>query len=407
MLRGVMAAEPTADPRPYGAADTAFGLDLLGAWCRTEPGANLVFSPSVLASALGLAYLGARGSTATAMARVLRLPAVTGGASSGGAGSPGSTGSPGSALLAGLRARMAALRAANGPGVTLAASNEVWADPAFRTLRSYLNAAATGYDAGLGEVPFQADPGAAAARINQAVARDTRGQITRLVTPDMVAHAGWVLTAALYMDAAWATPFEASRTRPGTFTAAGGQRVAADYMTGNEYRVAGAGGWTGVSLPYRGGKVTMLALLPPAGSGDCALPAGAALRSITAGVTAPAATAASSRALVRLPKVTISSSTDASRVLAGLGMGVAFGPSADFTGLSPQASAIAFVRQAATLKVSEKGTVAAAAAAGGMGASGIIASREVDFNRPYLLLVTDTATGEPLFLAKVANPARS
>jgi serine protease inhibitor len=27
------------------------------------------------------------------------------------------------------------------------------------------------------------------------------------------------------------------------------------------------------------------------------------------------------------------------------------------------------------------------------------------FDRPYLLLVTDTATGEPLFLARVANPA--
>jgi hypothetical protein len=29
------------------------------------------------------------------------------------------------------------------------------------------------------------------------------------------------------------------------------------------------------------------------------------------------------------------------------------------------------------------------------------------FDRPYLLLVTDTATGEPLFLARVANPATS
>jgi serpin B len=27
------------------------------------------------------------------------------------------------------------------------------------------------------------------------------------------------------------------------------------------------------------------------------------------------------------------------------------------------------------------------------------------FDRPYLLLVTDTRTGEPLFLARVADPA--
>jgi len=57
------------------------------------------------------------------------------------------------------------------------------------------------------------------------------------------------------------------------------------------------------------------------------------------------------------------------------------------------------------LRVGEKGTVGAAAAAVGIVASsGIVASRQVDFDRPYLLLVT-TSNGEPLFLARVANPA--
>jgi serine protease inhibitor len=31
--------------------------------------------------------------------------------------------------------------------------------------------------------------------------------------------------------------------------------------------------------------------------------------------------------------------------------------------------------------------------------------RNVLFDRPYLLLIRDTATGEPLFLARVAGPA--
>ena len=30
--------------------------------------------------------------------------------------------------------------------------------------------------------------------------------------------------------------------------------------------------------------------------------------------------------------------------------------------------------------------------------------KQVVFDRPYLMLVTDTATGEPLFMARVANP---
>ena len=112
MAHGVAAREPLVDPRPYGAADTALGLDVLGAYCRSDPQANLVLSPSSLASGLGMAYLGARGGTARAMAGVLHLPAAGG-----------------QALEAGLQARSAALRGLGGPGVTLDASDQVWADP--------------------------------------------------------------------------------------------------------------------------------------------------------------------------------------------------------------------------------------------------------------------------------------
>jgi serine protease inhibitor len=75
VAHGVALREPLADPRPYGVADATFGLDTLGTWCRADPRANLVLSPSSLASGLGMAYLGARGDTAQAMAGVLRLPA--------------------------------------------------------------------------------------------------------------------------------------------------------------------------------------------------------------------------------------------------------------------------------------------------------------------------------------------
>src|ERR1700761_1631719 len=76
VARGVTTREPAASPRPLGTADTAFGLGVLGAFCRTSPDANVVLSPSSLASGLGMAYLGAGGGTATAMAGVLHLPAT-------------------------------------------------------------------------------------------------------------------------------------------------------------------------------------------------------------------------------------------------------------------------------------------------------------------------------------------
>jgi serpin B len=92
-------------------------------------------------------------------------------------------------------------------------------------------------------------------------------------------------------------------------------------------------------------------------------------------------------------------------LLTGLGMGVAFTPAADFTGLSPQACCIGLVQQADTLRVAEQGTTASAATAVGVEpGSASLGPQPITFNRPYLMLVTDGATGEPLFLARVADP---
>jgi serine protease inhibitor len=255
MAHGVAAREPLMDPRPYGAADTAFGLDVLSAWCRADPQANLVLSPSSLASGLGMAYLGARGSTARAMADVLHLPAAAG-----------------QALEAGLQARSAALRHLSGPGVTLNASDQVWTDPGLPAERSYLNAVATGYDAGVAQAPLLHHPELARQEINQAIATATNGQIPQLLLPGSLNDIGWVLTDALYMHAAWATPFDANQTSSGPFTTVAGQQITAQFMTGGQFRAVRAGGWTAVWLPYRGGKLAMEALLPAAGAAGCPMP---------------------------------------------------------------------------------------------------------------------------------------
>jgi serpin B len=391
ITRGVAVSQPAADPRPYGAADTAFGLDALGAWCRADPRANLVMSPSSLASGLGMAYLGARGRTARAMAGVLHLPAS------------------GPALEAGLRARSAGLRGLDRPGVTVASSDQVWADPGLPPVPGYLNAVATGYGAGLAQVPLLSQPDRAAQEINQAIAGATRGQIPHLLAPGSLTGISWVLTDALYLNAAWATPFPPGQTSPGPFTTAAGQPVSAQFMHGDDYRRATASGWTAVSLPYRGGQLAMTALLPAAGAVGCAMPTAAALGAITARLAAAGPAGPNrdlSRTAVVLPRVNLSTHADLMNLLTRLGMGIAFTPSADFTGLSPSACCIGLVEHAATLRVGEKGTVASAATAVGIATSaGQAPTGTVVFDRPFLLLVTGTATGEPLFLARVANPA--
>jgi serine protease inhibitor len=385
--RGVAAVEPIVSAAPYGAGDTAFGMNVLRAWCTSAPRDNLVLSPASLATGLGMAYLGARGATARAMASVMHLP---------GGGAAGAD----SALLAGLRERTREITGLDGPGVTLAQSNQLWAEPSLPTAQSYLNALATAYAAGVERVPLQSDPAKAAQEIDQAISTATDGQIPKLLSPSMLNGLGWVLTDALYLNAVWAKPFQASETGPGQFTTAAGSTVTANYLNGSGYQIGTAGGWTGVQLPYRGGKVAMEALLPPASAGgSCAMPSATTLHAITADTSAGS---------ISLPKVSLRSSASLKGLLSGLGMGIAFGSGADFSGLSSQACCIGFVQQDATLRVNEKGTVAAAATAVGIVATAGQAPRGpvITFNRPYLLLVT-TSSGEPLFLVRVANPVKA
>lgn len=375
----VLTASQVSVLRAYGTGDTTFGLGVLSALCHDKPGSNVVVSPVSLATGLGMAYLGARGSTAAAMARVLHLPNVTR-----------------SALIGGLHARSALLGSLGRPGVAFSASDRIWADPSLPTNPGFVAALKSGYQAGLTHLPLLSQPEQSRQRINAAIAADTHGHISHLLRPGSLSQIGWVLTDALYLDARWAHPFNHALTGPGTFRTAGGQ-VTAHYMNGESFAVARSGGWTAAALPYRGHRLAMLALLPPAGNG-CQVPATA-----TVGALAAQLRTGHQRIAIALPKVSLATSESLNSVLAKLGMGIAFTDSADFKDLSPAACCIRFVQHAATLDVAEKGTVASAATAVGVAPSSAMVT--LQFDRPFLLLIRDSLTGEPLMLAWVANPS--
>ena len=387
-LPATLTAQQAATLRTAGRADTAFGMDVLRAVCRAKPGANLVFSPASLASGLGMAYLGSRGGTQAAMAGVLHLPPVS------------------ASLVTGLRTRAELLGSLNGPGVTFTVSNRIWSDPSLLTSRGYLAQLQAGYGAAMTHVPLLTKPESARQTVNAAVAADTRGHISALLPQGSLNHVGWLLTDALYLKAAWQQPFDPAQTQLGPFTTAAGRRVTAHYLNGGGFRFAADGGWSAVELPYRGGRLAMLALLPPAGDTGCPGPAAATLNGLATALAAPA-TGASGQARVSLPKISLSAGVTMNDILKRLGMGIAFGPSADFTAMSPQAGAIGTVEHAATLQVGEKGTVASAATSVSVlpGAAPLPEGPQVVFDRPYLLMVVDTRTGEPLMLARVADPA--
>jgi serine protease inhibitor len=385
----VLTSRQVSTLRAYGQADTAFGLGLLDRVCAANTGSNVVLSPVSVSSALGLAYLGARGATAAAMAKVLRLPAASG-----------------PSLAAGLRARLDLLASLVRPGVEFSQSNRIWADRSLPPLPSYVAALKSDYRAGLRHVPLAADPEAARRVINAAIGRDTRGHIPSLLPPDSLNGIGWLLTNALYLKASWAQPFSRTFTSAGPFVTGAGQ-VTAQYLTGQSFKIASAGGWTAASLPYRGHRLAMYALLPPtghgAGSGQCQLPDAAGFTALRSKL------GTSHREMsIALPKVKLAWGGSLTTELAQLGMSQAFTDAANFTGISDKAGHIGLVQHAATLTVGERGTVATAATAVGVTPLAAPAPRPtLKFDRPYLMVIEDTLTGEPLMLAWVANPAAS
>jgi serine protease inhibitor len=363
----------------FGRADTAFGLDLLHR--LAGPDRNTVLSPTSLESGLGMAYLGAAGRTAAGMATCLRLPAT------------------GPALDAGLRQRTLALRALAGAGVTYSASDLVWADTGEPTSPAYLDRVATGYDAGVRRLPIESAPDQARRTINDTVGQQTRGHIPELLAPGTIdSGTGWVLTDAVYLKAAWATPFQPAETRPGPFRTATGRTVSASFLhQDGSLGYAHAAGWTAVALPYAGNRLEMLALMPDA----------TGTRLTTGTLDAVTAAMAPTPVGLDLPKVDLSTSEKLNGELSAMGMAAAFQPGvADFSPLSPRADHLSFVVHAATMAVGEKGTEASAATATGIETSAAFGGRQVAFDRPYLMLVRDRTTGETLFAAAVNDPTR-
>lgn len=395
-VEGAVRPVANVDPGPYGRADTAFGLDVLSAWCRTDPTGNLVLSPSSLAGGLGMAYLGAKGETASAMARTLHLP------------DPAT--SSYDQMLAGLRARTNALAAlsrstAGKPNrnVTIHRADQVWADTSYPPGRTYLDRVATAYGAGLNTLKLLSDPEGARKTINGSIGKATQGQIPELLPPNSLQRTGWVLTDATYLKARWQNPFKADMTTKDSFTSARGQSVRTPFMRQtSQFGYAKIPGWTAVSLPYADSSLSALALLPDGDGRNCpALPA-SGLDQIASGLQ-PASIDLS------LPKTRLSSHQDLKGLLSGLGMAVAFSPSADLRDISPKAGPIQFVEHAAALRVDEDGTEGAAATAAGIEAMAAAPPPHpvrIRFDRPYLLLVRDTRSGETVFLSRVADPTQ-
>ena len=101
----------------------------------------------------------------------------------------------------------------------------------------------------------------------------------------------------------------------------------------------------------------------------------------------------------RLPKFQCTYSKKLNDLLISLGMGIAFLPWADFSGIVDGSMYIEYVKQKAFIDVNEQGTEAAAATV-------VVFLGEIGFtaDRPFFFAIRDDRTGAILFMGKIIDP---
>lgn len=383
--RVVAVADAAALPEVVAASRT-IGATTLGLAPRDR---NAVVSPSSLVMALGMLTEGARGDTLVALEEML-----------------GAAGEDRRDALAALRG---ALLAYDGDPAAATAdelpdrpilhlASQIVTDDEFEVDPDYLTALADVFDAGVQQADLNSDAGMAP--LSAWIKHHTGGLIEKTAiepNPDL----RLVLQDAILLAARWQRPFDPNATGPRPFTLPDGSQVEAESMAGMEpFGYAEVDGWQAVRLPYVEALHTDL-LLPPAGT-DPADANPALLAEISDALDAAAPVSVN----LSLPTLDLGpDKLDLLDTLPVIGAPVLCDDLPDLSGMGPGDLCVLQAAQQAVLKVNEEGTVAAAVTEIGVGeTSAPMPDKEFHLDRPFLLTVSHTATGWPLFLAAIRDP---
>jgi serine protease inhibitor len=360
-------------------ADNAFGLSLFDTLLGGSGGGNIAISPLSVALALHVLYNGAAGSTQQAMAQTLKLGTLSA-----------------QALNNDNAALQASLMSAD-PKVQLTIANSLWIDQTDGpVLPSFTQTDETYYGATIGDLAGAPD------NVNAWVDSETHGLITQLLPPGEYVDA--IIANVLYFKGQWTTSFDPSNTDTAPFTLSNGSQTPMELMhqTGSFPYAAGTlhgVDFQAVRMPYGQGRFSMLIILPNAGANVTSFVTAITVDDLN-GLMAQLELA---MVTIGLPRFTASYGTSLTGALGSMGMGIAFGPSADFSALAP-GFWINLVEHKTVVEVDETGTIAAAATGVGLDA---VATQQytIIMNHPFFYAIQDDKTRDLLFIGVLMNPS--
>jgi serpin B len=380
----------TTDQDKLTKGNSAFAFQLYRQLKQAE--GNLFYSPYSISLALAMTYAGARGETEQQMADTLNF------------------------LLAQeklhqafnwldrqLAQRGEGTEGKDGEGFRLNIVNSIWGQQDYKFLVDFLDVLAENYGAGLRGLDFINQPEESRLIINQWVEEQTEGRIKDIIPAGSIdAMTRLVLANAIYFNAAWQYQFDEDNTTDMPFHLLNGSDLNIPMMQQTEYfDYADGEGYQAIELPYDGGELSMVILLPDEGSFNNFE------NSLDAQLVSDIIRdMQNQRVSLTMPKFEFESEMSLKETLSAMGMPIAFSGGADFSGMDGSRDLyIGDVIHKAFVSVDEYGTEAAAATVVIMVLSGQVdPPTAFNIDRPFIFLIRDINTGSILFVGRVLNP---
>ncbi len=355
-----------------------FSWNLLRETFRESPNSNGSFSPYGLQMSLLMLYAGAKGETATQIAKVL------GGDSS--------------------YSREEFLFALRGENTnTVSSKNGVWAQKGQQINETYRKFLVNRQKAAFGGLDFKKDAANSYGVINKWFKDNSNGRLNDVLrNPDP--ETKLILANLVYFNEEWVFPFSSSDTNIQAFKQNGNEEILVRMMNMTEQvRYAEFRDLKAVMLPYRN-KSALLAIVP---QGEYTLEH--VINKLNDGTVHQIFRQMKPEKVdITLLKFKVNSRIDLNPVLKGMGITSVFSPSADLSGISQDKELrLSQCIQQTMVDVKETGTEAASGTGMDICLAGLVEKENNKIfitDRPFVYFIIDKANGAVLFMGYIVKP---
>ncbi|XP_068849741.1 serpin B3-like [Capricornis sumatraensis] len=365
---------------------------------------NIFYSPFSVSSALAMTYLGARENTASEMEKVLHFSEIAanrkGGPVKDPVEKPGSVHHHFQNLLTELKKSTDAYE--------LRVANRLYGEKEFPFLQEYMDNVQKYYLASVESADFKNAAEETRKMINCWVECETNGRIKNLFPQNSLNGSVLVLVNAVYFKGQWQEEFKKENAVEEKFWLNKDTSKPVQMMKQtNRFNVVSLEDVQAkiLEIPYKGGELSMLVLLPSEVDG---------LQELEDQLTAEKLIAWTSpqnmgkrQVDLHLPRFKVEESYDLVPTLKALGMVDAFRDgAADFLGMTGKRDlVVSMVVHKSFVEVTEEGTEAAAATGAGVSVVTSLPFHEsFRCDHPFLFLIKHINTNSILFCGRVSSP---